>query len=219
MVTLFSMMQDLSDSDQEILKHKKKQLIYSRGENIIKQGAFANYVIYIQSGLVKVYLQTAPGKRVNIRIAGPGDYLAISSLFGEEFYTYSAVAIKEAEICMIDKEGLRQLLHSNTEFALGITTQNIRCESHLFNLISSISQKQMRGKLATALLYLSSDAFLKEDIFKHLTRQDMAEFAAITTESAIRYLKEFEKEGMVVLKGKDIRITDLARLTDIARKG
>ena len=219
MITLPAMMHELSDRDQEILKHKKKQLLYSRGENIIKQGAFANYVIYIQSGLVKVHLQTAPGKRVNIRIAGAGSYLAISSLFGEEFYTYSAVALNEAEICMIDKEGLKQLLHSSKEFALSITTQNIRCESHLFNLISSISQKQMRGKLATALLYLSSDDFLKEEIFKHLTRQDIAEFAAITTESAIRYLKEFEKEGMVLLKGKDIRITDLSRLKNMAQKG
>jgi len=213
------MIQDLSDRDQEILKHKKKQLLYSKGENIFKQGAFATYVIYIQSGLVKVHLQTAPNKRVNIRIARPGDYLAISSLFGEEFYTYSAVALNEAEICMIDKEGLKQLLLSNKDFALSITTQNIRCEGFLFNLISSISQKQMRGKLATALLYLSSADFVKEDIFRHLSRQDIAEFASITTESAIRYLKEFEKEGMVLLKGKDIQITDQFRLNDLAQKG
>ena len=213
------MMEHLSDRDQEFLKHKKKQLLYSKGENIFKQGAFATYVIYIQSGLVKVYLQTSGHKPVNIRIAGPGDFLAISSLFGEEFYTYSALAIKEAEICMIDKEGLKQLLHTNKEFAIRITTNNFRCEGHLFKLISSISQKQMRGKLATALLYLSSSDFLKEDVFSHLSRQDIAGFATITTESAIRYLKEFEKEDILSLKGKDIRIADPVRLNEIAEKG
>ena len=213
------MMNQLSDRDQEFLKHKKKQLLYSRGENLFKQGAFATYVIYVQSGLVKVYLQTAPNKSVNIRIAKPGDFLAISSLFGEDFYTYSTVALKDAEICMIDKEGLRELLHSNNDFAMRITTNNFRCEAHLFNLISSISQKQMRGKLATALLYLSAPEFLEEDIFKHLTRQDVAEFAAITTESAIRFLKEFEKEHMIKLKGKEILITDYPRLKEIAEKG
>lgn len=213
------MMDHLSDKDQEFLKHKKKQLLYTKGENLFKQGAFATYVIYIQSGLVKVYLQTAAHKSVNIRIAGPGDFLAISSIFGEDFYTYSAVAINEAEICMIDKEGLKQLLHTNKEFAMRITTNNFRCEGHLFKLISSITQKQMRGKLATALLYLASASFLKEEIFKHLSRQDIAEFATITTESAIRYLKEFEKEHMIELKGKDIQITDQSRLIDIAEKG
>jgi len=213
------MMQHLSDRDQEFLKHKKKQLLYSKGENLFKQGAFATYVMYIQSGLVKVYLQTAPGKSINIRIAGPGNFLAISSLFGEDFYTYSAVAVNDAEICMIDKEGLRQLLHSNNEFAMRITTNNFKCESHLFNLISSISQKQMRGKLATALLYLSTPDFLDEGIFNYLSRQDIAEFATITTESAIRYLKEFEKENILMLKGKDIQIVDDHKLNEIANKG
>ena len=66
------MMNQLSDQDQEFLKHKKKQLLYSRGENLFKQGAFATYVMYVQSGLVKVYLQTAPNKRINIRIAKSG---------------------------------------------------------------------------------------------------------------------------------------------------
>ncbi len=213
------MMNQLSDQDQEFLKHKKKQLLYSKGENLFKQGAFATYVMYVQSGLVKVYLQTAPNKCINIRIAKPGDFLAFSSVFGEDFYTYSTVAIKDAEICMIDKEGLKELLHHNNEFAMRITTNNFKCEAHLFNLISSISQKQMRGKLATALIYLSAPEFLKEDIFSHLTRQDVAEFATITTESAIRFLKEFEKENMVKLTGKEIEIIDYPRLEEIAQKG
>ena len=213
------MMNQLSDQDQEFLKHKKKQLLYSRGENLFKQGAFATYVMYVQSGLVKVYLQTAPNKRINIRIAKAGDFLAFSSVFGEDFYTYSSVALKDAEICMIDKEGLRELLHHNNEFAMRITTNNFKCEAHLFHLISSITQKQMRGKLATALIYLSAPEFLQEDIFNHLTRQDVAEFAAITTESAIRFLKEFEKEEMLKLQGKEIQIIDFPRLEEIAQKG
>ncbi len=219
MIPLHPMMNQLSDRDQEFLKHKKKQLLYSKGENLFKQGAFATYVMYVQSGLVKVYLQTAPNKNINIRIAKPGDFLAFSSVFGEDFYTFSTVAIKDAEICMIDKEGLKDLVHNNNEFAMRITTNNFKCEAHLFNLIVSISQKQMRGKLATALLYLSAPEFLEDEIFNYLTRQDIAEFAAITTESAIRFLKEFEKENMVKLNGKDIEIIDYPRLEEIAQKG
>jgi len=214
-----SHMHQLSASDQEFLKHKKKQLLYTKGEDLFKQGAFATYVMYVQSGLVKVYLQTAPNKKVNIRIARSGDFLAFSSVFGEEVYTYSAVALKDAEICMIDKGGLKQLLYSNNEFAMRITSGNYKNESHLFNIISAISHKQMRGKLATALLYLSDPEFLTEDIFHHLSRQDIAEFATITTESAIRFLKEFEKENIVKLKGKEIQITNPLLLDDIAKKG
>ncbi len=215
----FSHLHQLSDIDQEFLKHKKKQLLYSKGENLFKQGAFATHVMYVQSGLVKVSLQTATNKNVNIRIARSGDFLAFSAVFGTNIYTYSSVALKDTEICMIDKEGLKNLLYSNNEFAMRITSGNYKNEAHLFNIISAISHKHMRGKLATALLYLSDEEYIKEDIFQHLSRQDIADFAAITTESAIRYLKEFEKEKILKLVGKDIQIVDANRLNDIANKG
>jgi CRP/FNR family transcriptional regulator len=209
----------LSESDKQILKHRRKQLHYAKGENIFKQGAFAPYVMHVQSGLVKVYLQTGHNKQVNIRIAKRGDFLAFSSVFGEEVYTYSAVALKDADICMIDKEGLRQLLYQNNAFAMEITSNNYKNERQLLDIITSISYKQMRGKLATALLYLSQTYLLEEDIFQHLTRQDVAEFASISTESAVKFLKEFEKEELVVLDGKDIRILDLKALKNLAKNG
>lgn len=212
-------MEHLSKQDLEFLNHKKKQLTYLKGENIFKQGAFAPYVMYVHSGLIKVYLQTGHNKQVNLRIAKAGDFLAFSSVFGEDSYTYSAVAIKDAEICMIDKEQLKQLLFRNNEFAMRITSTNYKNEKHLLDVISSISYKQMRGKLATALLYLSTPELLKEDIFEYLTRQDIAEFASITAESAIKFLKEFEKEGMLKLDGKNIQILAVDKLNDISRNG
>ena len=209
----------LTISEQEFLSYKKKQLTYLKGENIFKQGAFAPYIIYIHSGLVKVYLQTGYEKQVNISIAKAGDFLAFSSIFGEDVYTYSSVAITDAEICMIDKEGMRELLFKNNDFAMRITSSNYRNENHLLNIISSISYKQMRGKLATALLYLSSKELLDEHVFQHLTRQDIADFASISTESAIKFLKEFEKENILKLDGKDIVIIDFERLKGIAKSG
>jgi CRP/FNR family transcriptional regulator len=214
-----SQLHQLSESNQELLRHKKKQLFYQKGENIFKQGAFAPYVMLVQSGLVKIYLQTGYNKQINIRVAKPGDLLAFSSVFGEDLYTYSSLALKDSEICMIDREGLKQVLYDNNEFAMKITSSNFKNEKHLLNIISSISHKQMRGKLATSLLYLSEKEFLDEQIFQYLSRQDIANFASITTESAIKFLKEFEKEGIIKIKGKDITIAKIDELKDISEKG
>ncbi len=214
-----SLFDELTVGEQDFLNYKKKQLTYLKGENIFKQGAFAPYVIYIHSGLVKVYLQTGYEKQINISIAKSGDFLAFASVFGEDVYTYSSVAITDAEICMIDKEGLKELLFKNNDFAMRITSSNYKNENHLLNIISSISYKQMRGKLATALLYLSSAVLLDEQIFQHLTRHDIADFASISTESAIKFLKEFEKEGILKLDGKDIVIKEYERLSTIAKSG
>ncbi len=173
----------------------------------------------ILKGLVKVYLQTGYGKQINLRIAKAGEFLAFSSVFGEEVYTYSSLAITDAEICMIDKEGLKELLKNNPDFAMEVTSKNYKVEKELIDIIGSLSYKQMRGKLATALLYLSSNDFDDVKIFQYLTRQDLAEFASISTESTIRFLKEFEKEKLVSLNGKDILLLENEKLTEISQRG
>jgi CRP-like cAMP-binding protein len=199
------------------LAQKKTRISYLKGETIFKQGAFAPYVLYVVSGLIKVYLQTGYDKQVNISLAQQGDFLAFSSIFGENVHTYSSQAIKDSEICMIEKESLKDILLRNPQFALEITSRNYRNEKHLLEIIKNLSYKQMRGKLASTLLYLSQDDFLKEDVFEYLSRQDVADFASISTESAIRYLKEFEKEDVIVLHGRHIAITNVNKLETIAK--
>ena len=77
----------------------------------------------------------------------------------------------------------------------------------------------MRGKLASALLYLSNNKFNDDPVFQYLTRQDIADFAQITVESTVKFLKEFEKENLIDLNGKEIKIKDKQFLTEIDLKG
>ncbi len=197
----------------------KTRVQYLKGETIFKQGAFAPYVMYVVEGLVKVYLQTGVDKNMSISVATEGEFLAFSSVFGEPVHTYSAQAISNTQICMIEKESLKQILLDNPQFALKITSQNYRNERHLFEVIKNISYKQMRGKLASALLYLSQEEFMKKNIFEFLTRQDIADFASISAESAIKFLKEFEKENIITLNGKNIIVDDAAQLLSISKNG
>ncbi|WP_052671100.1 Crp/Fnr family transcriptional regulator [Draconibacterium sediminis] len=212
---------DLTDNIKNLddLNAYKTRVQYLKGETIFKQGAFAPYVMYVVEGLVKVYLQTGIDKNMSISVASEGEFLAFSSVFGEPVHTYSAQAISNTQICMIEKESLKKILLENPEFALKITSQNYRNERHLFEVIRNISYKQMRGKLASALLYLSQEEFLKKNIFEFLTRQDIADFASISAESAIKFLKEFEKENIVTLNGKNIIIDDAAQLLNISKNG
>ncbi len=209
----------LYPEELEFIRDKKTQLEYSKNEQIFKQGAFAAHVIFINDGLVKISIQTGFDKQMNIRLAGSGEFLAFSAVFGDSNYSYTATALRNSTICMIDKDALKNLLEENTDFAMRITSRNCRNEARLFEIIRNVSYKQMPGKLASTLLYLSSAEFEKENIFKLLTRQELAEFASVSTESAIKILKEFEQEKIIELKGKDIIINNRNRLAEIAERG
>src|SRR5680860_397192 len=105
--------EQLFRDELKILNQNKTNITYLKGENIFKQGAFAPYVIYVVSGLVKVYLQTGYDKQINIMVAKSGEFLAFSSIFGENIHTYSSQAVKDSEICMIEKESLKETLLQN----------------------------------------------------------------------------------------------------------
>lgn len=199
------------------LAQNKTRITYLKGETIFKQGAFAPYILFVVQGLVKVYLQTGYEKQINISLAKTGDFLAFSSIFGENIHTYSTVALKDSEICMIEKESMKEILIKNPQFALEVTSKNYRNERYLLEVIKNLSYKQMRGKLASTLLYLSQEEFLKEDVFEFLSRQEIADFASISTESAIKFIKEFEKEEIIILQGRNIEIKDAKKLEIISK--
>lgn len=209
----------LSDEDLKILNDKKTQISYLKGETIFKQGAFAPHVLFVNQGLVRVYLQTAPNKQINIHVAQKGDFLAFSAAFGENIHHYSASTLVDSTICMIDKLALKQLLLGNPEFALQISSRNFRMESRYLDIIGNMSYKQMRGKLASALLYLAGEEFADEEIFPYLSRQDIADFASITSESAIKFMKEFEREGIIKLDGRMVKILKEGELALISKNG
>ncbi|MBS2096639.1 Crp/Fnr family transcriptional regulator [Carboxylicivirga linearis] len=207
----------LSDEELKILKDKKARIIYLKGENVMKQGAFATHVLFVVDGLVRVYLQTAGTKQINLQLKTQGDFLAFSSVFGEEVYPYSAVAMKDSIICMVDKDALKDLLVSNPEFGLKITSRNYQIENRYLEIISNISYKQMRGKLASTLIYLSTFEAEGVPVFEHMSRQDIADFASITSESTIKFLKEFEKDQIIKLDGRQINIINMDSLKMISK--
>lgn len=198
----------LSDEELSLLVDKKKRITYLKGENVMKQGAFATHVMFVIDGLLRVYLQTTTQKQINLRLMREGDFMAFSAVFGEEEYPYSAIAMADTTVCLIDKLALQQLLVNNPQFGLQITSRNYNSEQRYLEIISNISYKQMRGKLASTLIYLTDFEVSGTAVFKHMTRQDIADFASITNESVIKFLKEFEKDGIIHLNGRNIKIID-----------
>jgi CRP/FNR family transcriptional regulator len=209
----------LVSDELDFLSAHKKQLVYQKGENICKQGAFAPYVLYVVNGMVRLFVESGPEKHLNIAVQTAGSFIGFSTVFGENVYQYSAVAINDATICMIDKDGLKNLFYKNADFALSIISRNCRNEKQLLKLLRTIAHKQMPGKLATALLYLNEEDLIKQDIFTFLTRKELSDFAGITVESTVKLLKEFQKDKLIQLEGKQIIIADVKRLQDVALHG
>ncbi len=209
----------LSSEEIDFVKKSKTLVQFRKGENLTKQGAFASYILFIIDGLVKLHVEGNPNKNFNLRILHSGDFVGISAVFNENIFSYSTIALSETTVFLIEKTAIEQLIKQNGEFAFGITKRYYIQNSNLYQIISNMMFKQMPGKLADALLYLSSDIFKDNNIFSKLSRKDIADFTGMSTESAVKLLKSFEKDNIIILSDKDIIIQNRKMLEEISKKG
>ena len=209
----------LLPSELDFIDHYKVQIHYSTGEDVCKQGAFASFIIYILDGLIKLSIEGPNNKSFILRIVKPGEFIGWSSLFGENTYHYSARTLMDTTICMIDKESIIKLIRENAVFATEIMKWHCHIQTHHYKKIKSLTYKQLHGRLADTLIYLSKEEFGVSNVFPYLTRKDLAELSAMSTEGAVRILSEFVKDGIIELNGKDIKILDLDKLVKIGKAG
>ena len=210
---------DLSPDEMEIIREGKTQVLFRRGDNLTKQGAFTSYVLFLIKGLAKQYLEGDGTRTFNMRIIRPGDFLGLSAVFQENIFGYSASALTDCQAFLIEKETLAKVIKQNGQFGFGLIRRYCEQNNNLLSIISSLNYKQMNGRLAEILLYMNDLKAAYPEIFQLLSRRDMADFAGISVESTVKLLKSFEKDGLIELHDKDIVLKNHETLAEISRRG
>jgi CRP/FNR family transcriptional regulator len=85
--------------------------------------------------------------------------------------------------------------------------------------ITQLAQKPVRERLAETLIFIKETYGLEADgqtLNVRLSREEIANLAGTATESAIRLLSEFKKDGMLELEGKKIRLLDIPHILKTA---
>jgi CRP/FNR family transcriptional regulator len=209
----------LAENEVEFIKKSKTMVVFRKGENLCKQGAFASYILFIVEGVVKQYIEAGVSKSHNLRIYKTGEFIGLSAIYNENRFNYSASALTDTKVYLIEKEIMLHVLESNALFATKIMKNYCRQNNFLFTALQNIIYKQMNGRMADALLYLDEETYNGISIFPLLSRRDIAEFAGTSTESAVKILKSFERDEIIRLEEKGIQIINKEKLEDISRKG
>lgn len=203
----------------ELVQSGKTQVLFRKGDNLTKQGAFTSYVLFIVNGLAKQYLEGDGTKNFNLRIIRQGEFVGLSAVFYENIFSYSSIALTDCQAFLIEKETIARVVKQNGLFGFDIIRRYCEQNSNLLGTIKNMMYKQMNGRLADALLYLNSLKTESPEIFHLISRKDLADFAGISTESAVKLLKTFEKEEIVELQEKDIILLKYNALREISKRG
>jgi CRP/FNR family transcriptional regulator len=209
----------LSQEEADLVKASKTQVLFRKGDNLTKQGAFASYILFVVNGYARQYIEGTSTKSFNVKILKPGDFVGLSTVFEKNIFNSSSIAITECRVFLIEKDTIAKLIMQNGLFAYKIIKRHCEHNSDLLETLKTSVFKQMNGRLAQVLLYLNGFKGEFPEIFQHLTRKDIADFAGISTESTVKLLKTFESENLIKLEEKDIVITDINTLNEISKRG
>ena len=211
--------QMLLPEEAEVVRTSKTQVLFRKDDNLTKQGAFASYVLFIIDGFAKQYLESDGIKNYNLRIIKPGEFVGLSVVFSENTFNYSSIALTDCHVFLVEKEAIAKVVKQNGMFGFSIIKRYCEQNTDLLNTVSNLMYKQMNGRMADTLLYIDSLKTEKTEIFQLLSRKDLADFAGISTESTVKLLKTFEKDGLIKLHEKNIKIIKHNSLLEISRRG
>jgi CRP-like cAMP-binding protein len=211
--------QMLSPEEVVLVRASKTQVLFRKGDNLTKQGTFASYVLFIISGLAKQYIEGDGSKNFNLRIIKPGEFVGLSAVFTKNTFNYSSVALTDCQVFLVEKDAIANIVKKNGMFAFHLIKRYSEQNANLFTTLQNVMYKQMNGRMAETLLYLDSLKADNADIFQLLSRKDIADFAGTSTESAVKLLKSFEKDGLIQLHEKDIVIVNPNALMEISKRG
>ncbi len=209
----------LTNDELKLLNDERHSVLFHEGEVILKQGTRADYLVSVVEGFAKMYIEGIQNRNLILDFVKPWKLMGGPSGMVKEKHRYSVMAIQETLVCFIDMDNLKKVLASNSEFSAQFLIYCSRNYQAALDRLVGISQKQMHGRVADAMIYLSEDIYKGQIIGEEISRQDISEYTAMSKDSAIRVLKEFERDQIVSLHGRQIEVLDSGKLHDIADKG
>lgn len=209
---------ELSTDELININKNRVELDFKKGETIIKQGALAGHIVYIKSGLVKIYREHA-NEELILSIESRGKLIGLQAIYSKNIYPYSVKTYSDVKICLLDINAVKNLIGKNAKFSAQMLNHMNEEALFSYNRMACLTLKQLNGRFADLLLCLSLRIYKKKDFTVPLSKKDMAAIMNMSQESISRVIKDFTKEKIAKIKGNRITILDFDKVRHLSQVG
>jgi CRP/FNR family transcriptional regulator len=178
---------------------------FEPGEFIFWEGDHPKWFYLVAKGRVKILKHSSLGKEFVIAYFGPGEMFGEVAVFERKSYPGSAQAVAQTWVLAIQGDDFRSFLASRPELALRIIHILAGRLRDAQGRLRDLAGERVEQRLARVLLMLHS----KLGPTLPFTRQEIADMAGTTTETAIRFMSRLGRAGIVrSARGKTIIIDE-----------
>ncbi|WP_298551123.1 Crp/Fnr family transcriptional regulator [uncultured Algibacter sp.] len=207
----FNSLKSLTKDELVRISSCKTSKTIKKGEVIFEEGETLNGVYCIKDGICKLSKLSENGKDQIVKMVVKGQLLGHRSLISDESSNLQASALNDMEVCFIPKSEIIADLQKNPKFSFDVLKDMAHDLRESDDIIVNMAQKSVKQRLAETLIYIHDSFGVNSDgtLSVLLSREDYASIVGTATESAIRVLSQFKKEGLISTVGKFVKIENL----------
>lgn len=182
-----------------------------KGQPLFEEGDKKKGVFFVKEGKLKCLKTDNQGKSIILGFVLAGEGIGYSMVYNDsEIQEISVHCLEDANICFLPYHIAQHKIRNN--FVLLNMVANILNDYvlGLSRIIVNYNTKNVRERVANSILFLKKRVGLDSDGFINiaLTREEIAQMSATTIESSIRYISEFQKDGIILVENRRIKILD-----------
>lgn len=189
-VPIFS---ELTDEEKMEIALISKHKVYEKGRFIYQAGEMNNNLYIIHQGKVKIVRYNPQGKEQIISILSAGAFMGELALFSKQPVTGFSEALEKSEICMIEGDGLRELMRKYPSISLKIM-QELATRLDTLEQRLELTQSSVEQRLAQ---YLLEQADEQGRVNLTITKTNLASLLSTSLETLSRKLGVFQDLGYI----------------------
>jgi len=111
---------DLSPEASQAFDGLKSVAFCPRGATLFREGQPARGIFVLCDGRAKLSVCSESGKRMTLRIAGPGEVLGLSAALAGSPHEITAELLDDAQVAAVRRKDLLRFLHEHREACLQV---------------------------------------------------------------------------------------------------
>jgi CRP/FNR family transcriptional regulator len=192
---------------------------FKKGHLIFSEGDEANGFYVVIDGLVKIFKLSVEGKEHILHMFGPGEPFGEVPVFAGQDFPAHAEAVSKSRLIFFPKDAFTALILENPSLALNmLAVLSMRLRQFTVK-IEHLSLKEVPGRLAAYLLYLSEEKASESAVDLNISKQQLAALLGTIPETLSRILAKMTKQGLIQVDRRHIQILDRPGLEDLALAG
>jgi CheY-like chemotaxis protein len=187
-------------------------LLLPKHATLYTEGEQAKHLFFIRRGIVRLDRFDSRGKRLCIEVVGAGKFAGWSPQFSAGIHLQHATALAELEVLQIPQTDVLKSFEEQPVFALELIRQTLEAQAAFEANALSMAYGSARENTARALLRFARPS--ENGLEIPLSREDLANSVGMASESVIRTLAAFKKEGLTDTIKRTVILTDTDGLED-----